>query len=172
MINDVILIDSRENDNKFLLEQFKEMNVKYVTCKLYVGDYMIANKGNIAVDKKADLVELAGNIANKKEHIRFRNEIERAKEANIKLYILIKDEYIYNIEGVKYFKSPVYKSNGYKIINGVRIKTHSKGDKVTQANFEALGKAMKTMEEKYGCKFVFSKKENFGKKILELLGVI
>ena len=62
---------------------------------------------------------------------------------------------------------PTYKGNQYK--DGKLV--HKRGEKRTQVNFETLGKAMKTMEEKYGCKFCFSKRADFGKTILKLLGV-
>ncbi len=163
----IIQVDSREQNNNHVLQQFKDLGVKFFTSKLYVGDYTLLHNQSVCVDRKKDLLELAGNIANSKEHERFRNELIRAKDNGIKLYILIEDEYIYNIEGVKFFQIPRYKSNQYK--NGVIV--HKRGEKRSQVNLEALGKAMSTMQEKYGCTFVFSKRENFAKTILNILGV-
>lgn len=168
-----IQIDSREQNGKHdhLLEYFDKMGIKYFTSKLYVGDYTLLHNQSVVIDRKKDMLEIAGNICNKLEHARFKEELIRARDNNIKLYILIEDEYIYNIEGVKYYQCPRYKGNQYKVINGVNVLVHKRGEKRSQVNFETLGKAMKTMEEKYGCTFVFAKREEFGKKVLELLGV-
>lgn len=163
-----IQVDSREQEgkNQNILDYFASKGINTVRSKLFVGDYTLLHKQDICVDKKKDLMEMASCICGS-NHTRFREELIRAKDNNIKLYILIEDEYIYNIEGVKYYKVPRYKGNQYK--DGKLI--HKRGEKRTQVNFETLGKAMKTMEEKYDCKFCFAKRENFAQKILEILGV-
>lgn len=163
-----IQVDTREQDgkNQNILDYFASKGINTVRSKLFVGDYTLLHKQDVCVDKKKDLMEMASCICGP-NHERFRDEIIRAKDNNIKLYILIEDEYIYSIEGVKYYKVPRYKGNQYK--DGQLV--HKRGEKRTQVNFETLGKAMKTMEEKYGCKFCFAKREEFGKKILQLLGV-
>lgn len=164
-----IVQDTRQQVNKddHVLDYFKRKNINIVRSKMFVGDYTLLHKQDICVDRKKDLMEVAGNICNSSEHQRFKTELINAQTNNIKLYILIEDEYVYNIEGVKYYKVPRYKGNQYK--DGKLI--HKRGEKRTQVNFETLGKAMKTMEEKYGCKFCFAKREDFGKKVLQLLGV-
>lgn len=164
MNNFVIQVDSRENRNEHVLEQFNNMGYKYIVSKLYVGDYTLLQKSDVIIDRKNSLMEVANNICNSREHERFKRELTNAKENNIKLYILIEDEFIFNLDGVKYYQVPRYKSNGKK--NGV---FHRKGEKMTQVNFEALGKAMKTMEERYGCTFAFAKHDEFGKKVVEIL---
>lgn len=164
MNNFVIQVDSRENKNFHVLDYFKVKEIKYFVSKLYVGDYTLLHNQSVVVDRKKDMLEIACNICNSKDHQRFKNELINARDNNIKLYILIEDEIIYNLDGVKYYQCPRYKSNGYK--NGV---FHRKGEKMSQVNFEALGKAMKTMEEKYGCTFCFARRKDFGRKIVEIL---
>lgn len=173
MSNVVIQVDTREQDgkNQHILDYFASKNINSIRSKLFVGDYTLLHNQTIVVDRKKDMLEMASNICNSKEHTRFREELEKAQKNGIKLFILIEDEYIYNLDGVKYYKCPVYKGNQYKIIDGKKILTHKKGEKRSQVNFETLGKAMKTMEEKYGCKFMFAKRENYGKKVLEILRV-
>lgn len=167
----IIQIDTREQTagNKEIVDFFDKNGIKHFRSKLFVGDYTLLHKQDICIDKKADLMELANCMH--KDHIRFREEADRAKDNGILLYILIQDEYIYNIDGVKYYKIPTYKGNQYKEINGVKIITKRMGE--PRANFDCttLMKAMKTFEERHGCKFVFCKKEDTGKKILKLLGV-
>ena len=143
---------------------FKEQGINVVRSKLYVGDYALLHNMKVIVDRKKDMLEIGGNICDKEEHQRFKQELIKAQENGIKLIILIEDENIYNTFGVRFYKSPVYKSNGYK--NGV---FHRRGEPMSKINFAALSKAMETMEEKYGCKFMFAKKENYGKKVLEIL---
>lgn len=169
-----IVVDTREQDHKndHVLETFKNLGYPVVRTKLFVGDYSLLNNMSVCIDRKNSILELIGNLCNAKEHARIRDEFIRARDNNIKLYVLIEDEYIYNIEGVKYYKVPTYKSNQYKNINGVRILEHRKGEKRSNANLEALSKSMKTIEEKYGVTFVFAKHNEFGKKILKILGVL
>ncbi len=57
--------------------------------KLFVGDYQIANKGDVVVDTKQSVMEIAGNLF--QEHRRFRDECVRAKEAGIQLVVLIEE---------------------------------------------------------------------------------
>ena len=66
---------------------------------------------------------------------------------------------------------PTYKSNQYKKINGINILVKKKGEPIANFKPEILAKCMKTMEEKYGCSFKFTKKENTAQMILKLLGV-
>lgn len=169
--NFVIQVDTREQEkgNDFIIKYFNDNNIPYIRSKLYVGDYTLLHNQTVCIDKKKDIMELANCMH--KDHIRFREECDRAKENGIKLYILIIDEYIYNLEGVQYYKIPTYKGTQYKTINGVKIATHHKGDK--RANFDTttLMKSLKTFEERHGCKFVFTKKEKCAEKILKLLGV-
>ena len=170
MENLIIQVDTREQagKNQNVLDYFAIHKIKTIRSKLFVGDYTLLHDQTIAVDKKKDMLEIANCICGS-SHERFRNELIRAKENNIKLYILIEDEYIYNLDGVKYYKCPTFKSNQYKVVGGRKILMHKVGEKRTQVNFETLGKAMKTMEEKYGCKFVFSKRNDFGKTIVDIL---
>ena len=164
-MNITIVQDSRQQIGKdqHLLDYFENQNIKVVRSKLFVGDYSLLNDMSVIIDRKKDLLEVASNI-HSSEHERFKRELINARDNNIKLYILIEDEYIFNLDGVKYYQCPRYKSNGYK--NGV---FHRKGEKMSQVNFETLGKAMKTMEEKYGCTFCFAKRNEFGKKVVDIL---
>lgn len=166
-----IVQDTRQQIGKdqHVLEWFKLEGIEVIRSKLYVGDYTLLHNQTICIDRKKDMLEIANCICNSKEHQRFKSEIERARDNGILLYILIEDEYIYNIDGVKYYQCPRYKSNQYKVLNGKKVLTHKKGEKMSQVNFETLGKAMKTMESKYGCKFAFATKKDFGKKVIELL---
>lgn len=167
----IIVQDTRQQVGKdnHVLEYFKNQGIQVIRTKLYVGDYSLLNNMSISVDRKKDILEIAGNLLKRNEHERIREEMKKALESNIKLYILIEDEKIKNVDDVKNFKSPVYKANQYRTIGGVRKIIHKKGENISSANFETLGKVMKTMEEKYGCKFLFATHKDFGKKVVEIL---
>lgn len=164
-----IIEDTRNNADKweFLRLELQAKGYNIVRSKLFVGDYSLLNNQSICIDTKKDLMEVAQNCF--QDHIRFREELVRAKDNGIKLYILVIDDYIYNINGVKTFKIPRYKSTQYKQVNGVRIAVRKKGDKMASFSPETLQKTMITLEMKYGCKFIFCKKHNVSEKILNLL---
>lgn len=78
----------------------------------------------------------------------------RAKDIGCERFIfLIADEEITNIEDVYKWK----------------VSTRKNGIKYTQVKPETLQKIMCTMRDKYNCEFLFCKKDDMGKKIIELL---
>ena len=82
-----------------------------------------------------------------------RGELVRAQEHGIKLIILIEhSNQIKSIEDVATWQNPRIKP-GNKAMTG-----------------ETLSKIMGTMEQKYGCKFMFTDKLHTGKRIIEILG--
>lgn len=167
MENQITIVqDTRQQVGKdeHVLKYFADNGIKVVRSKLFVGDYALLHNMKVVVDRKKDMLEIGANICDSKEHERFRKELVNAQENGIKLYILIEDENIYNTFGVRFYKSPTYKSSGFK--NGVY---HARGEKMSQINFLSLSKAMMTMEQKYNCKFVFAKRAEYGKKVLEIL---
>ena len=84
-----IQIDSREKARAIqkIVKQFDDAEIKHYTSKLYVGDYVSLNNSRLCIDRKQNLSELYGNLC--QGHERFRAELIRAKEAGIKLIILI-----------------------------------------------------------------------------------
>lgn len=147
----IVQIDSREKARAIekIINTFEENDVQYVISKLYVADYMIYGHPELVVDRKQNLGEVCSNICGP-QHSRFSTELQNAKAVGSKVIILIEDDSINTFEDVKSWSS-----------------------KHTKVKGETLYKAMKTMEEetdKYDVKFLFCKKEETGKKILELLG--
>lgn len=96
-----ILIDSRENVNHEITDYFDANGIKYMTYCLKFGDYsflsppipefgyyeQICFEKCIAVEKKANLTELSGNLAQNRE--RFENELQRAKDIGAKLILMV-----------------------------------------------------------------------------------
>lgn len=118
-------------------------------CKLPVGDY--ARPPKISIDTKENMSEIAGNIGGK-EHARFREECKLARDLGTHLIFLIENEDgIQSIEDVAGWKNPrrVYSP---RCINGPRLQ-----------------RAMLTMQERYGCEFLFCRPDQAAEIINKLL---
>lgn len=130
------------------------MGIKTVNSKLYVGDYAFANNHRVIIDRKKDILELVGNIKSK-DHERFKKELIRAKEADIKLLFLVEELHNYNT--LCEWVSPVRKYGEFK------------GKPYTKITGLELAKSMKTIQERYGVRFFFCNKCDVAQKMIELL---
>lgn len=168
----VIQVDSREKDNKYILDYFDSIGQKYKTGeKLMCGDYSDILNHSVCIDKKSSgsgLLEIAQNVC--QDHKRFISEIERANEYGVKLIFLIQEEDIVCLYDVEYWQNPRY-LKWLKIRNcqNVGKMKNYKISKVPPINGKQLYKALVTIKEKYGCEYVFAKKKDMGNKIIELL---
>lgn len=147
----VIQEDTRQQAGKHDIKHayFADHGVDLVRCKLPFGDY--APIPPVSIDTKNSMDEIAGNICGK-EHRRFINECRAAKEAGCKLIILVENTVgISDISQVHTWINPrvIYSD---KCVQGPRIQ-----------------KAMETISERYGVRFMFCQPEEAGKKIKELL---
>ncbi len=168
----ILLCDSRQKVGKHDLKHryFMENGIELRVTKLYVGDYTLPTNQSVCVDTKKDLQECVLDICGA-EHERFRNECIRAQEAGIKLYILIEEDqtdesgrYVVNsLADVKHWQNPRLKIR--KKVDGRWVQAYPKATTGT-----TLMKAMITMQYRYKCEFIFCRKKDAGKKILELLG--
>ena len=150
-----IIEDSRQQEGKHELKRayFLRNNIEVVRSKLPFGDYALPP--SVAIDTKANMDEIAGNIGgSSKEHQRFKRECIAARDAGCHLIFLIENECgIRCVDDVHIWNNPraIYSD---KCITGARLE-----------------KAMKTMSERYGCEFQFCNPEEAGERIMELLGV-
>lgn len=152
----LIIQDTREKEGKkeHILKTFRIYGYDVVREKIDVGDYMFSHENKVSVDVKESMLEVVSNLT--KQHERFKKELIRANENGKKLFILV-EEPLKSVYSVQFWKSPVYKFGKLK------------GKPITNINSTTLMKMMITIQNKYGCEFVFCKKEDSGKKILELL---
>lgn len=147
-MNNLIIVDTREKGHKSILKYFDEHNVDYIISKLDYGDYMLYKNNSTVIDRKDNLLELAGNLCHTNEHERIKREIQRAKDDGCKDFIfLISESKIKSLEDIKNWSSPHTKVKG-----------------------SVLLKIMQTMKERYGVRFIICKRSDMGKKIIELLG--
>lgn len=165
-LTDTIVIDSREKERaiKLIKKYFDDNNIKYISSKLFCGDYQFLSNGYRVVDRKQNLSELCQNVC--QDHDRFRRELVLAKENGIQLIILCEHgKDIKSLEDVIFWKNP--RSEKRKKIDGKWQTVHTnamKGD--------VLYKILTTLQEKYGVLFEFCDKDETGKKIVEILGGI
>lgn len=148
----VIFEDTRNKPekNKHIREQLEELGYKVERTKIYCGDYTFPTNQSVCVDTKKDMNEIESNLIH--DHERFKAECIRAKEAGIKLVILIQDPKLKQMSDVFGWYN-IRKKWSPKATSG-----------------RTLGKIMYSMKEKYGVDFQFTTKQNCGKRILELLG--
>lgn len=148
-----IIIDSREKARaiKKIVYTFEKNGVRYMSSKLYVGDYQSLDNPRLVVDRKQNLNELYSNMC--QQHKRFRDELLRANEHDIRLVFLIEHGgRIKSLEDVKEWKNPRLEFSPYAWDGNRMYKT------------------MITIMQKYKTDFIFCNKFQTGRKIIEILG--
>lgn len=168
----IILEDTRNQIGKHdkKSEYFKNNGIEVKRTKLYVGDYTLPVNQGICVDTKKDIQELIGDICGK-QHERFRNELIRAEESGILLYILVEDDGGYCDYKKTIYNKPVNNLNDLFRWKNPRSFIWRKGKQLypNATKGSVLAKACITMQNKYGCRFVFCRKKDSGRRIIELL---
>lgn len=192
-MNYTILEDKAQQAKKHQMKHqwFADNNVNLLNMPLPVGDYILLTEMvedvlkrkekrgipvkkmdflgsyKICVDTKRDIQEIIGNICGK-EHERFRDEVLLAKNNGIYLYVLIENEDgIECIDDLLLWENPRSKIQKWVTTPSGQRRKVLKYPKATSGSI--LAKAMKTMSEKYGVKFLFCKPEEAGERILSLL---
>ena len=156
----VIIEDTRNQAGKHrnIKSQLAKLGHQVVRSKLYVGDYQLASRGDIVIDTKKDMLELAMDLC--RDHVRFRKECEKARDAGIKLVILTEEEL--PVGGLANWQSPKWKTDGAN---------HKRGDPISQVKPETLYKQIHTMASRYGVDFRFCRRDETGKLLADLLEV-
>lgn len=154
----LILADTRQQKDSHITDYFDKNLITWIRTGLPTADYMAIrwNQQNgfvkdysTLIDTKKDVEEIVGNLCHTTEHERIKREIEKAKELGCNNFIfLICDNKIKTIDDLKNWTS-----------------------KRTKVKGSILLKIMSTMSKKYGIKFIFTSKQNAGKKIIELLTI-
>lgn len=155
---DMILLEDTRNQpgkHKNIHAYCEEKGIKVVRQMLNVGDYMLAGpeyggiKGDIAVDTKADVRELAMDLF--QAHLRTRVQFERAQDYGIKLIVLIEEVL-----------------PGGKLVNW-RSPLDRLGRPVCKFDPAVLRKVMITMQERYNVLFRFCDGRSTGRVLIEHL---
>ncbi len=100
----LVLVDSREKENRHILDYFDKNGIRYRKVKLDYGDYsfMLPSPSQediyfhreIVIERKSGLEELSGNLG--KERDRFEREMLRACKDGCKVYLLVENPRGYN----------------------------------------------------------------------------
>ena len=118
----------------------------------------------LVIDRKQNLTELCNNVC--QDHDRFRKELIRAQENGIKIIFLVEHgKGINRIQDVIWWDNPRRHKRRRNPDTG-----HWENAETKAITGEVLYKILCTQERKYGCKFLFCKKENTGKEIIRILG--
>ena len=147
----VIVEDSRNQvgKHKNINAYLKSVGLRVIRSKLIVGDYVIANRQDTSIDTKKDMVEVSQDIF--RDHKRFRAECELAKDCEIRLVVLIEDNSVGSYDELLKWVNP------------------QPNRSALTPNGERCYKVMKAMEYSYGVEFQFCKKNDTGKRILQIL---
>ena len=135
--------------HKNIHQYCEQAGIEILRQALNVGDYMISNKGDISVDTKMDVRELAMDVF--QDHERFRGECERAKRCGIQLIVLTEE----SLPGGR--------------LDQWRPPLGRDGKPVTRINPTTLRKALITMQQEYGVKFRFCDGRSTGRLLIEYL---
>ena len=130
-----------------------------------MGDYISLDNARLAIDRKQDLQELCGNVC--QQHERFKRELIRAKEAGIKLVILVEHgPDIQTLEDVYFWQNPRRHEVRWRYRDGKREK-YVISEKAVDGT--QLYRSMCTIRNRYGVQFEFCAKQDTGKRIIEIL---
>ncbi|MFR4352469.1 MAG: ERCC4 domain-containing protein [Roseburia sp.] len=162
-----IQVDTREHKTEWerIQKQFDDMGIKYFRSKMYVGDYQSLDNPRLVIDRKKNLQELCGNVC--QQHERFKAELIRALQQNIKIVILVEHgEEVKTLEDVWFWENPRKHEIRWKTVNGKRVRTVQSEKAVDGSQ---LYRSLKTIKDRYNVDFVFCTKEQTGQKIVEIL---
>ena len=156
MREQIIMCDTREQKDSHITEWFQINGVRTVRSKLYVGDYALLNDQSLCIDRKAGMQEVYGNLI--QQHKRFKAELVRAQEANIKMVILVEEPELRTVADVAEWKNPRW---------GIWVKRGRKGYPPVPS--VSLMKAMNTIAERYDVSWEFCDKGQTAQRIYDIL---
>ena len=170
----IILEDTRQQEGKHEHKHkwFEEHGIEWRRTKIYCGDYTLPTDQSVCVDTKKDIQELIYDLCGK-HHDTFKDECIRANESGIQLYVLVENEGGY-IGRTNVYNDTVRSIDDLFSWANPRLFIR-KGGKQLYPNAtkgKTLAKVCKTMESKYGVKFLFCEPQESAEKIIELLGGI
>ena len=104
------------------------------------------------------------------DHERFANEARLAREAGIKLIILVTDPIVSSIDDVRLWRNP--RRERWFMVKAMQRKGKMltvKQSKTPPCASDRLQKAMVTMTLRYGITWLFCERERVGEEIIRLL---
>ena len=148
----MLIVDTREKPRAIvrILAEFDRQGIEYERRALNFADYFNPARPGVVIDRKQNLLEVAGNVVQGKK--RFVREIERCNRAGCHLIVLVEHgNSVKSLEDVIWWKNPRLKVSPLAV----------SGDR--------LFRIMKAMEIYYGIEWQFCNKQSTGRRIIELL---
>jgi len=142
-------VRNRPGKHKNIEAYCKQQGIEIIRTKLLVGDYQISNKGDIVVDTKSGVPELAMDVF--RDHERFRAECERAQKCGITLFVLTEE--VLPSGRLDLWKPPLDRF----------------GNPRCKFNPATLRKVLITMQERYGVLYRFCDGRSTGKELIQYL---
>ena len=166
----IIQEDTRQKPNKNadIRKQLEALGHTVRRFGMLCGDYQIFGKGDIVIDTKQDMNEVYSNVIT--DHERFANEARLAREAGIKLFILVTDPIVSSIDDVRLWRNP--RRERWFMVRAMQRKGKMltvKQSKTPPCASDRLQKAMVTMTLRYGITWLFCEREHVGEEIIRLL---
>ena len=149
----MIVVDTREKPRAIvrILAEFDRSGIEYERRTLNFADYFNPARPGVVIDRKQNLLEVAGNVVQGKK--RFVREIERCNRAGCHMVVLIEHgNTVRSLEDVIWWKNPRLKESPLAV----------SGDR--------LYRIMKAMELYYGIEWQFCNKQSTGRRIIQILG--
>ena len=147
-----IVVDTREKPRAIvrIMKTFDMEGIEVVRRALPFGDYCDPDHPGIVIDRKQNLLEVAGNLV--QQRARFLREVERANRAGTKLIVLVEhSNRIKSLEDVIKWNNPRLKVSPLAV-DGPR-----------------LFRIMHAMGNRFGFEWAFCDKVHTGRRIIELL---
>jgi len=136
----MIQVDTREVNNSHIISYFIHNDIPHIRSKMYVGDYCKYENPKLVIERKASILELAGNVG--KEHMRFKDELTRLDKVGGRMVMLIEET------------------------EPIELWSHKR----SQMNGIQISKILKSWESKHCFTVMQIKKADAGFKIAEILG--
>ena len=146
--------------------------VPFRYAKLDFGDYMRDEPGwNISVDTKKDVQELAGNVG--RDHDRFVRELDRARDAGCRLFILVEEHEAYN-DRERLHRWVCRTCRMCAEFRAKRCDPNADACRIRRfkpMNGAKLAKIVATLERDHGALFLFTRRGDSARTICDLLGM-
>ena len=138
--------------------------------KLDTGDYW-AEGSAFLVDTKKDVQELAGNVG--RDHDRFVRELDRARDAGCRLFILVEEHEAYN-DRERLHRWVCRTCRMCAEFRAKRCDPNADACRIRRfkpMNGAKLAKIVATLERDHGALFLFTRRGDSARTICDLLGV-
>lgn len=154
-----------KNVEEYLLSRGHEI----VRTKLYVGDITLLHNQSVCIDLKGlGMKEVYSNLV--QQHDRFKAEAIRARDAHIKLIVLIENDQVKTLDDVINWQNPraiQYAELALAHAHGKRLST--KLPSRPPVSSKRLANMMRVMAARYGVEWVFCHRSDAGRMVESIL---